>query len=92
MAPSSSEEQFQSQLGAYGPDTAIDLVPNLRLLGSNRLDLKGPAYTVDGACASSLIAVDPQFKPIWPMRPRLSRRGSSKHDVAFWSVFCQSAP
>ncbi len=25
---------------------------------ANRLDLRGPAYTVDAACASSLIAVD----------------------------------
>ena len=44
---------------AYGADTAIGLVPNLAASRiANRLDLGGPAYTVDAACASALVAVD----------------------------------
>ena len=50
---------FQAQLGPSRPEAAIDLVPNLAASRiANRLDLQGPAYTVDAACASSLVAVD----------------------------------
>ena len=70
------KEQFQSQLGAYGPDTAIGLVPNLTASRiSNRLDLKGPAYTVDGACASSLIAVDHAVRELRSGRCELALAG-----------------
>ena len=50
---------FADQAGDAGPDAAIGLVPNLAASRiANRLDLRGPAYTVDAACASSLVAVD----------------------------------
>ncbi|WP_276617719.1 beta-ketoacyl synthase N-terminal-like domain-containing protein, partial [Streptomyces coryli] len=52
-------DAFADQLGPEVPEAAIGLVPNLvasRI--ANRLDLRGPAYTTDAACASSLIAVD----------------------------------
>ena len=64
------KEQFQSQLGAYGPDTAIGLVLNLTASRiSNRLDLKGPAYTVDGACEFDRCGSRSSRTSIWPMRP-----------------------
>lgn len=86
------KQQIQAQLTPYGPDTAVGLIPNLvasRL--ANRLDLKGPAYTVDGACASALLAVEQSCQML--------RRGDSDimlagglhftHDLTFWSTFCQ---
>ena len=48
-----------TQTGPVRPESAIGLVPNLAASRiANRLDLRGPAYTVDAACASSLVAVD----------------------------------
>lgn len=86
------EQALRAKLDYYGPDTAIGLIPNLvasRL--ANRLDLHGPAYTVDGACASALLAVEQAAKEL--------RSGSSDvmiaggvhltHDLTFWATFCQ---
>ncbi|OGL44304.1 MAG: hypothetical protein A2161_22525 [Candidatus Schekmanbacteria bacterium RBG_13_48_7] len=85
-------EEFQTQLGRYGPDTAIGLVPNLTASRvANRLDLHGPAYTIDAACASSLIAVDNACKELFSGRCDLVLAGGihTCHDVSFWSVFTQ---
>ncbi|CAM2068495.1 Acyltransferase domain-containing protein [Sulfidibacter corallicola] len=84
--------EFQGGLGHYGPDTAIGLVPNLtasRL--ANRLNLFGPAYTVDAACAGSLLAVDQAVRELRSGRCDLVLAGGIhlSHDVAFWSVFSQ---
>ncbi|VUD47114.1 Narbonolide/10-deoxymethynolide synthase PikA2, modules 3 and 4 [Thalassocella blandensis] len=86
------KQQIKQQLTYYGPDTAVGLIPNLvasRL--ANRLDLNGPAYTVDGACASALLAVEQSCQSL--------RRGDTDimlagglhftHDLTFWSTFCQ---
>ncbi len=86
------KSRLQEQLTPYGPDTAVGLIPNLvasRL--ANRLDLNGPAYTVDGACASALLAVEQSCQ--------LLRRGDTDlmltgglhftHDLTFWATFCQ---
>jgi acyl transferase domain-containing protein len=50
--------QLKASLPPFNTDTAPALVPNM-VAGriANRLDLMGPNYTVDAACASSLIAV-----------------------------------
>lgn len=50
---------LREQLPAFDSESAPGLVPNIiasRI--ANRLDLMGPTYTVDAACASSLIAID----------------------------------
>ncbi|MGM0576636.1 MAG: type I polyketide synthase [Myxococcota bacterium] len=86
------KDEFQSKLGGYGPDTAIGLVPNLTASRvANRLDLHGPAYTVDAACASSLLAVDHACRELQSGRADVALAGGVhlSHDVAFWSVFCQ---
>ncbi len=85
-------QRFQKKLGHYGPDTAIGLVPNLTAsLPANRLDLFGPAYTIDAACASSLMAVDQAVRELQSGRCDMMLAGGIhlSHDVAFWSVFCQ---
>ncbi len=50
---------LKSSLPPFHADTAPGLVPNI-ITGriANRLDLMGPNYLVDAACASSLVAVD----------------------------------
>ncbi|MBV9704270.1 MAG: polyketide synthase, partial [Methylobacteriaceae bacterium] len=64
--PDLPEEQFaevesllRSKLPAFNIDTLPGLVPNM-MTGriANRLDLMGPNFIVDGACASSTLAVD----------------------------------
>ncbi len=97
--PSISEEAllalktaFQEKLGPFGPDTAIGLVPNLAASRiANRLDLCGPAYTVDAACASSLVAVDQACRELWSGRCDVTLAGGVHlcQDVTFWSVFTQ---
>ena len=99
LVPGLSEDQlasvkgeFQQRLGRYGPDTAIGLVPNLTASRvANRLDLHGPAYSVDGACASSLLAVDLGVQELRSGRADLVLAGGVHlcHDVSFWSIFCQ---
>jgi 3-oxoacyl-(acyl-carrier-protein) synthase/phosphopantetheinyl transferase len=84
--------EFVGRLGPTGPETAIDLVPNLAASRvANRLDLGGPAYTVDAACASSLLAVDQAVSELAGGRCDLVLAGGVHlcHDVTLWSVFTQ---
>src|SRR5262245_24556169 len=84
--------EFQAHLSVYGPDTAIGLVPNLAASRiANRLDLGGPAYTVDAACASALVAVGQASRDLADGATDLALAGGIHlaNDEAFWSVFCQ---
>ena len=85
-------EELASQAKDANPDAAIGLVPNLaasRL--AHHLDLAGPAFTVDAACASSLVAVDQACRELASGRCDLMLAGGVHlcHDESFWSVFCQ---
>ncbi|MCA9676698.1 MAG: polyketide synthase, partial [Myxococcales bacterium] len=83
---------FLARRDDLGPDTAIGLVPNLAASRiANRLDLRGPAYTVDAACASSLLAVDQGCRELRDRRCDVVVAGGVHvcHDVTFWSVFTQ---
>ncbi|GAA0650153.1 type I polyketide synthase [Kutzneria viridogrisea] len=83
---------FTEQLGPEQPESAIGLVPNLAASRvANRLDLRGPAYTVDAACASSLIAVDHAVNELASGRCDTVLAGGVHHchDITFWSVFSQ---
>jgi len=66
LLPELTEEELQlirqdlkRHLPPFNAETAGAMVPNI-VAGriANRLDLMGPSYTVDAACASSLVAVD----------------------------------
>lgn len=50
--------ELKKGLPPFNPDTAPGLIPNI-IAGriANKLDLMGPAYTTDGACASSFLAL-----------------------------------
>ncbi|MFI1769418.1 beta-ketoacyl synthase N-terminal-like domain-containing protein [Streptomyces sp. NPDC020800] len=86
------EAAFAEQLGPERPESAIGLVPNLvasRI--ANRLDLRGPAWTTDAACASSLVAVDQAVTELARSRCDLMLAGGVHHchDITLWSVFAQ---
>nr|WP_143765833.1 type I polyketide synthase [Catenulispora acidiphila] len=86
------QEAFTDALGPNRPEAAIGLVPNLAASRiANRLDLRGPAYTVDAACASSLVAVDHAVAELVSGRCDTMLAGGVHHchDVTFWSVFSQ---
>jgi 3-oxoacyl-(acyl-carrier-protein) synthase len=53
------KRQIKAGLPPFHSDTASGLVPNI-ITGriANRLDLMGPNYLIDAACASSLVAVE----------------------------------
>jgi acyl transferase domain-containing protein/phosphopantetheinyl transferase len=84
---------FTDALGPpESPQAALGLVPSLtasRIAG--RLKLQGPAYTVDAACASSLVAVDAAVGELTAGRCDTVLAGGvhHSHDVTLWSVFSQ---
>ncbi|MBL1114058.1 polyketide synthase dehydratase domain-containing protein [Streptomyces sp. 110] len=83
---------FTERLGPDRPESAIGLVPNLAASRiANRLDLRGPAYTVDAACASSLVAVDQAVGELVSGRCDVMLAGGVHHchDITLWSVFSQ---
>lgn len=84
--------EFCSRLEHHGPDNVIGLVPNLAASRvANRLDLHGPAYTIDAACASSLVAVERACSDLMIGKSDLMLAGGIHlvQDISFWSVFCQ---
>ncbi|MEU8588780.1 beta-ketoacyl synthase N-terminal-like domain-containing protein [Streptomyces sp. NPDC048664] len=85
-------EAFTERLGPDSPESAIGLVPNLAASRiASRLDLRGPAYTVDAACASSLVAVDQAVRELAGGRCDVMFAGGVHHchDITLWSVFSQ---
>ncbi|KAA1246841.1 type I polyketide synthase [Aquimarina sp. RZ0] len=95
IAPSEMEKirkGFQKQTGRFGPDTAMGLIPNLAAsLVANRLNLGGTAYTIDAACASSLIAIDHAVQELTTGRCNMVIAGGVHlcQNVTFYSVFTQ---
>ncbi|MBL3655485.1 beta-ketoacyl synthase N-terminal-like domain-containing protein [Fulvivirga sediminis] len=83
---------FQKNTGRYGPDTAMGLIPNLAAsLVANRLNLGGTAYTIDAACASSLLAIDQGVKELQSGRCNMILAGGIhlSQNAPFYSVFTQ---
>ncbi|HEY8544749.1 MAG TPA: beta-ketoacyl synthase N-terminal-like domain-containing protein [Acidimicrobiales bacterium] len=85
-------EEFVRALGPDRPEASIGLVPNLvasRI--ANRFDFQGPAFAVDAACASTLVAVDHAVAELASGRCDLVVAGGTHHchDVTLWSVFTQ---
>jgi acyl transferase domain-containing protein/phosphopantetheinyl transferase (holo-ACP synthase) len=76
--------------GEQSPESVIGLVPNFAASRvANRLDLRGPAYTVDAACASSLVALDQAVGSLAAGRCDVMLAGGVHHchDITLWSVF-----
>ncbi|WP_026309806.1 type I polyketide synthase [Niabella aurantiaca] len=86
------KKEYQERKGRFSADTAMGLIPNLAAsLVANRLNLGGAAYTVDAACASSLLAVDQAIREIHSGRCALMIAGGVHvaQNAAFWSIFNQ---
>ncbi|MET0336255.1 MAG: beta-ketoacyl synthase N-terminal-like domain-containing protein, partial [Caulobacter sp.] len=86
------QRQVQDQLPDFGADAAAGIIPNLvasRL--ANRLDLHGPAYVVDAACASFMIALQQAVSALRHDEADLMLVGAVHlcHDPALWATFCQ---
>ncbi|MFQ6196516.1 beta-ketoacyl synthase N-terminal-like domain-containing protein [Streptomyces sp. NPDC000405] len=83
---------FEEALGPDDPGSVIGLVPHFAASRvANRLDLRGPAYTVDAACASSLLAVRQAITELTAGRCDVMLAGGVHHchDVTLWSVFAR---
>jgi acyl transferase domain-containing protein len=79
-------------LGAHQAESVIGLMPNLTASRiANRLNLRGPSYTIDAACASSLVSVDHGIAELASGRLDMVLAGGvhHNHDAALWSVFTQ---
>lgn len=83
---------FQEALGPERPESSIGLVPSFTAARTaNRLDFRGPAYTLDAACASSLLAVDQAVGLLASGRCDAVVAGAVHHChiATLWSVFTQ---
>lgn len=86
------KKAYQAARGRYQADSMPGLIPNLiASLISNKLDMHGPAYVVDAACASSLIALEHCVNEIHSGRCDIAIAGGvhAGHNAAFWSIFSQ---
>jgi acyl transferase domain-containing protein len=84
---------MQRLLPPLGPRDGAGLIPNI-IVGriANRLDLMGPAYTVDAACASSLVAVQRGARPVTGDCDLALAGGSQVWmPVPTLNLFCRSA-
>ena len=85
-------EEMRSVLPDMGPETVAGLVPNI-IVGriANRLDLMGPTYTIDAACASSLVAVEQAMTHLRDGTCDLVLAGGSQvwMPVPVLNIFCQ---
>ncbi len=86
------KKEYQLKKGRFAADTAMGLIPNLvASLVSNRFDMGGCAYTVDAACASSLVAVDHAVRELRGGGADLMLAGGvhAGQNAPFWSIFSQ---
>jgi acyl transferase domain-containing protein/phosphopantetheinyl transferase len=84
--------EMKRALPSIGPETVPGLIPNI-VVGriANRLDLMGPTYTVDAACASSLVAVQLAMRHLVDGDCDLALAGGSQvwMPVPTLNLFCQ---
>ncbi|WP_160163302.1 type I polyketide synthase, partial [Nitrolancea hollandica] len=85
-------QEMKDILPPIGPETVPGLIPNI-IVGriANRLDLMGPTYTVDAACASSLVAVHQAMRDLRNGECDLALVGGAQvwMPVPALNVFCQ---
>lgn len=85
-----AKKAYHKLRGNFSADNVMGTVPNLvAALVANRFDFGGPAYTVDAACASSLIAIDNGVRELQSGRCDLVVAGAIhlSQNPVLWSVF-----
>jgi len=83
---------YAEQVGGIDSDMAVGMISNMAASRiANRFDLRGPAYLVDGACASSLVALDHAMSELALGRVDMVLVGGVHHchDVTLWRLFSQ---
>jgi len=83
-------KEYQAELGRFQADTAAGSMPNMVVsLAANKFDIKGPAYTIDGACASSILAVEHAVNLLNSGQCDIALAGGIHlgQGSSFWSVF-----
>lgn len=86
------KEELKTSLPPMNSDNCAWLVSNLvSAIISNRLDFQGPNFTVDGACASSLIALDLGIRELLNNTCDMMIVGGSNvtSSVLAFQIFCQ---
>ncbi|MFT7560930.1 MAG: acyl transferase domain-containing protein [Flavobacteriales bacterium] len=85
-----AKADYQKQFGKFSSENIMGTVPNLiSSLISNRFNFGGPAYTLDAACASSLLGVDHGMRELQSGRCDLMVIGAIHlgQTPSFWSFF-----
>ncbi|HEY2765307.1 MAG TPA: beta-ketoacyl synthase N-terminal-like domain-containing protein [Pseudonocardiaceae bacterium] len=86
------KSELREDLPPFNSETAPGLVPSV-MCGriANRLDLMGPAYTVDAACASSLLAVELAMADLVSGKIDMALAGGVQTATTFMiaMIFCQ---
>ena len=83
-------EAYQSRQGQYNADMAIGTMPSLiASLVANRFDMHGPAYMLDAACASGIVAIDHSINLLRSGQCDLAVAGGmhAGHSAMFWGTF-----
>jgi 3-oxoacyl-(acyl-carrier-protein) synthase/malonyl CoA-acyl carrier protein transacylase/phosphopantetheinyl transferase (holo-ACP synthase) len=81
---------YQAKQGRYQADMAIGTMPSLvASLVANRFDMHGPAYTVDAACASGILAIHHSLALLRTGQCDLAVAGGmhAGHSAMFWGAF-----
>lgn len=84
-------EELRAQLPAFNAEASPGFVPNIASgLIANRLDLMGPNYVVDAACASSLLAVEAAVRELQAGRCDVMLCGGSQVQTGaqIFMIFC----
>jgi 3-oxoacyl-(acyl-carrier-protein) synthase/phosphopantetheinyl transferase (holo-ACP synthase) len=84
------KRDYQSRRGRFQADTAAGAMPNLVVsLAANKFNMKGPAYTIDGACASSMLAIEHSIQLLNSGQCDIALAGGMHlgQNASFWGVF-----
>lgn len=85
---------FCARLGPDDPEASAGLVPSFTASRiAHGFDLRGPAYTLDAACASSLLAVEHAVRALRSGQADAMLAGAVHHaqHATVWSVFSRCA-
>ena len=84
------KKEYQGYFGRYQADTATSTIPNLPASGvANHFNMHGPAYLIDGACASGIIALEHGINLLHSGQSDIAIIGSlhTVQNAVFWSAF-----
>ena len=84
------KKEYQEYFGRYQADTATSTIPNLPASGvANYFNMHGPAYLIDAACASGIIALEHGIQLLHSGQSDIAIIGSlhSVQNAVFWSAF-----